>query len=261
MRKRVDEGIELCYVLNMDLNGKVALITGGSRGIGAAIGLDLAKNGAEIAICDVQPVDETERLFDAIQQSGRKVPFFYADVANFNRAQEVVSEVVKTAGRFDILINNAGINADHVIWKMTEEEWDRVIAVNLKGAFNYSRAVAPIFRNQGSGKIVNISSVNGLKGQWGLANYAAAKAGIIGLTKTLARELGKYHVNVNAVAPGYILTRMTENLSPEVKEEVLKETVLGQFGTPDDVAHVVTFLCSEAARHITGEVIRVDGGE
>lgn len=245
----------------MELEGKVALITGGARGIGAAIGSDLIKNGAEIAICDLQPMDETAGSSGPVLARGRKAPFFSADVSNFKRAEEVVSEVVRALGRLDILINNAGINADHVIWKMTEEEWDRVIAVNLKGAFNYSRAAASIFRNQGSGKIVNISSVNGLRGQWGLANYAAAKAGIIGLTKTLARELGKYHVNVNAVAPGYILTRMTEKLSQSVMEEALKETVLGRLGTPDDVARVVTFLCSEGARHITGEVIRVDGGE
>ncbi len=236
----------------MELDGKVALITGGSRGIGAAIGSDLMRNGAQIAICDLQPPEEA---------TGRKVPFFYADVSNFKRAEEVVSEVVKSLGRLDILVNNAGVNADHVIWKMTEEEWDRVIGVNLKGAFNYSRAAASIFRDQGSGKIVNISSVNGLRGRWGLANYSAAKAGIIGLTKTLARELGKYHVNVNAVAPGYIETRMIENLAPQVREEVLREIVLGRFGAPEDVARVVTFLCSEAARHITGEVIRVDGGE
>ncbi len=245
----------------IELGGKVGLVTGGSRGIGAAITLNLAQNGADMAICDLRPAEETARPFDAIRGLGKKVLFFQADVANFGRAQEVVAEVVSTLGRLDILVNNAGINLDHVIWKMSEEEWDRVIAVNLKGAFNYSRAVAPIFRSQRGGKIVNISSVNGLRGQWGLANYSAAKAGIIGLTKTLAKDLAKYQVNVNAVAPGYIVTTMTETLPDEVKKEALGEIVLGRLGTPEDVAYLVTFLCSDQARHITGEVIRVDGGQ
>lgn len=248
-------------VIEMELEAKVGLVTGGSRGIGAAIALDLAKNGAEVAICDLHQGEETARLIDTIQGLGRTVLFFEADVVDFSRAQEVVEQAVGAFRRLDILVNNAGINLDHMIWKMTEEEWDRVIAVNLKGAFNYARAVAPIFRSQGEGKIINISSVNGLRGQWSLANYAAAKAGMIGLTKTLAKELGKYQVNVNAVAPGYITTRMTEILPPERKEEILRETVLGRLGAPEDVANLVTFLCSNRARHITGEVIRVDGGE
>ncbi|MBI2986397.1 MAG: SDR family oxidoreductase [Deltaproteobacteria bacterium] len=245
----------------MELEGKVALVTGGSRGIGAAIALELANNGADIAICDLKSTDETARLLDAIRGLGRKASFFPADVANFNRAQEVVAEVVRALGRLDILINNAGINADHVIWKMTEEEWDRVIAVDLKGVFNYSRAAASIFRTQGSGKIVSLSSVNGLRGQWGLANYAAAKSGIVGLTKTLAKELGRYQVNVNAVAPGYIVTPMTEPLPQEAKDEALREAVLGRLGAPEDVASVVAFLCSDRAKYVTGEVIKVDGGQ
>jgi 3-oxoacyl-[acyl-carrier protein] reductase len=245
----------------MELEGKTALITGGSRGIGAAIALELARNGAEIAICDLRRADETAHLFDAVRGLGKKVIFLQADVADFGRAQEVVAKVVSALGHLDILVNNAGINSDRVIWKMSEEDWDRVISVNLKGAFNYARAVAPVFRTQRGGKIINISSVNGLRGQWGLANYAAAKAGLIGLTKTLAKELGKYHVNVNAVAPGYILTRMTENLPQAAQEEALRETILGQLGTPEDVAHLVTFLCTERARQITGEVIKVDGGQ
>lgn len=245
----------------MELQGKVALVTGGGRGIGAAIASELARNGAEVAICDLRRAEETEELIGLIRKLGKDAVFIPADVADFGRAQEVVAEVVRTLGRLDILVNNAGVNADHVIWKMTEEEWDRVISVNLKGAFNYARAAAPIFRAQGGGKIINISSVNGLRGQRGLANYAAAKAGLIGLTKTLAKELGKYHVNVNAVAPGYILTRMTKNLPKETQDETLKETVLGRLGTPEDVAHLVAFLCSDRAGYITGEIIKVDGGQ
>ena len=245
----------------MELDGKVALVTGGARGIGAAIALDLARHGADIAICDLGRAAETETLFDLIGGLGKKVAFISADVSDFARAEEVVAEVVRSFSRLDILINNAGIYADHVIWKMTEQEWDRVINVNLKGAFNYTRAAASIFRDQRSGKIVSISSVNGLRGQRGLTNYAAAKAGIIGLTKTAAKELGKYQVNVNAIAPGYIQTQMTANLPNEAKEEGLKETALGRLGTPEDVAFLVTFLCSERARYITGEIIKVDGGQ
>lgn len=245
----------------MDLVGKVALVTGGARGIGAAIALDLARNGAQIAICDLCPAEETEGLLGLIRGLGRNATFIRADVSDFGRAQEVIGETIKALGRLDILINNAGINADHVIWKMSEDEWDRVIKVNLKGAFNYARAAASVFRAQNGGKIISISSVNGLRGQRGLANYAAAKAGIIGLTKTLAKELGKYQVNVNAIAPGYILTRMTENLPQEAKEENLKEIALGRLGKPEDVASLVTFLCSDRASYITGEVIKVDGGQ
>jgi 3-oxoacyl-[acyl-carrier protein] reductase len=245
----------------MDLDGKVALVTGGSRGIGAAIALELARNGADIAVCDLGRAEEAEKLFETIRGLGRRALFLNADVGDFGRAEEAVREVVRDFGRLDILVNNAGINADHVIWNMSEEEWDRVIRVDLKGAFNYARAAASVFRSQGSGKIVNISSVNGLRGQRGLANYAAAKAGLIGLTKTLAKELGKYQVNVNAIAPGFVLTSMTKNLPKEAREEALKATVLGRFGTPEDVASLVSFLCSERARHITGEVIKVDGGE
>ncbi len=245
----------------MELAGNVALVTGGLRGIGAATALELAQNGADVAVCDLQQTPEGEQLLDTIRRLGRQVLFCAADVSNFNRAQEVVAEVVRALGHLDILVNNAGINRDHVIWKMTEQEWDSVLGINLKGVFNYSRAAAPIFRTQGRGKIVSISSVNGLRGQPGLSNYAAAKAGIIGLTKTLAKELGKYQVNVNAIAPGYIETKMTENLAADVKAEALKGTVLGRLGAPEDIAHVVTFLCTEGARHITGEVIRVDGGE
>jgi 3-oxoacyl-[acyl-carrier protein] reductase len=245
----------------MELQGKVALVTGGSRGIGAAIALELARSGADIAICDLQPTPDAEEILKAVTGLGGRASFFPADVSDFNRAQKVVAEAVAALGRLDILVNNAGINLDRVSWKMSEEEWDRVLAVNLKGAFNYARAAGPIFRGQQGGKIVNISSVNGLRGQWGLANYSAAKAGLIGLTKTLARELGSSGVNVNAVAPGYIRTKMTDALPQQARDDALKETVLGRLGTPEDVARLVAFLCSERAAYITGEVIKVDGGQ
>jgi 3-oxoacyl-[acyl-carrier protein] reductase len=164
-------------------------------------------------------------------------------------------------GRLDILVNNAGVNRDGVVWKMTESQWDEVLDTNLKGYFNYIRAAAPVFKEQGSGKIVNITSINGLRGKFGQSNYSAAKAGIIGLTKAVARELGKFSVNVNAVAPGLIETDMMKEAPQDVKDKALAEIVLGRLGAPEEVAHTVTFLCSDYARHITGEVIKVDGGQ
>ncbi|MBI4721666.1 MAG: SDR family oxidoreductase [Candidatus Stahlbacteria bacterium] len=173
----------------------------------------------------------------------------------------MVESVIKGLGRLDILVNNAGVNWDGVIWKMTEEQWDTVINIDLKGYFNYIRAVAPIFKEQKAGKIVNITSINGLRGKFGQANYSAAKAGIIGLTKTVAKELGKYNINVNAVAPGMIETEMMSNIPEEIKQKAIDETVIGRIGKSEEVAKVITFLCSEASRHITGEVIKVDGGQ
>jgi len=169
--------------------------------------------------------------------------------------------VIAEFGRLEILVNNAGINRDGVIWKMTEEMWDQVLDTDLKGYFNFIRAVSPHFRGQKSGRIVNVTSINGLRGKFGQANYSAAKAGIIGLTKAVARELGKYSVNVNAAAPGMILTDMMAGLPEEVKQKAVDETVLARLGKPEEIASVIAFLCSEEARHITGEVIKIDGGQ
>lgn len=245
----------------MNLQGKVAIVTGGSMGIGCAIALDLAAHGADVAINYRKHADEASRIVGEMARLGRRGLAVQADVASFDDAQRMVDTVREKLGRLDILVNNAGINRDAVVWKMGEAQWDEVILTNLKGYFNYIHAAALVFKEQGSGKIVNITSINGLRGKFGQSNYSAAKAGIIGLTKAVARELGKFNVNVNAVAPGLIETDMVQQAPQDVKDKALAEIVLGRLGTPEEVAHVVTFLCSDLARHITGEVIKVDGGQ
>lgn len=243
------------------LRDKVAIVTGGSRGIGQSIALDLACNGAHVAINYRVSADEAEKTVRRIREMGRNGLAVQADVASFADAQSMVQKVVDELGGLDILVNNAGVNRDGVIWKMSEEQWDEVIAVDLKGTFNYIRAAAPIFKEQGSGKIVNVTSINGLRGKFGQSNYTAAKGGVIALTKTVARELGRYNVNVNAIAPGLIETDMVKQAPEQVREMALAEIVLGRLGTPEEVAWVITFLCSERARHITGEILTVDGGQ
>jgi 3-oxoacyl-[acyl-carrier protein] reductase len=246
---------------NMELEGKVAIVTGGSLGIGSAIALALGKAGCDVAINYRKHDEEAKAIVEEIKGMGRRAVVVKADVSKTEDAQKMVESVLNELGRLDILVCNAGINMDSVIWKMTEEQWDTVMSVNLKGCFNYARAAAPIFKKQGHGKIVNITSINGLRGKFGQSNYSASKGGIIALTKTLARELGRYNVNANAVAPGMIGTEMMLKLPEEWKQKAVNETVLGRIGTPEDIANVVVFLCSEEARHITGEVIKVDGGQ
>ncbi len=245
----------------MELEGKVAIVTGGSLGIGSAIALALGKAGCDVAINYRKHDEEAKAISEEIIGMGRRGMVVKADVSKTEDAQKMVENVVNELGRLDILVCNAGINMDSVIWKMTEEQWDSVMSVNLKGYFNYARAAAPIFKKQGHGKIVNITSINGLRGKFGQSNYSASKGGIIALTKTLARELGRYNVNANAVAPGMVGTEMMLKLPEEWKQKAVDETVLGRIGTPEDVANVVVFLCSEEARHITGEIIKVDGGQ
>lgn len=245
----------------MMLEGKRAIVTGGSMGIGASIAKELARQGGHVAINYRQHDTEARQVVTEIESLGRKGLAIKADVANFADAQRMVDEVKEKFGGLDILVNNAGINRDSVVWKMTEQQWDEVLDTNLKGYFNYIHAAVGLFREQKSGKIVNVTSINGLRGKFGQTNYSASKAGIIGLTKALARELGKSNVNVNAVAPGLIETDMIKDAPDSVKEAALAEIVLGRLGKPEEVAKVIAFLCSEAARHITGEVIRVDGGQ
>jgi 3-oxoacyl-[acyl-carrier protein] reductase len=248
----------------MELQDKLALVTGGSLGIGRATVLALACDGADVAFTYLgyrHDPSEVSDVVGAVQEMGRRCIAIESDVSKFSEAQAVVKQVIEDLGGLHILVNNAGVARDGVVWKMEEDQWDVVIDTNLKGCFNYIRAVSPIFREQKHGKIINLSSINGMRGKFGQANYAASKAGVIGLTKAVATELGKYNVNVNGIAPGMIATDMTRSLSKEVQENARSEIVLGRFGQPGDVADLIVFLVSEKAKHITGEIIKVDGGQ
>jgi 3-oxoacyl-[acyl-carrier protein] reductase len=235
---------------------RVVLITGGMSGIGLATAQAFQRAGDRVFLVDRQ---ETPVGQEVVRQSAGA--FFNADVRDAAAAERVAEGIVAAAGRLDVLVNNAGIARDHVLWKMSEADWDDVVDTHLKGAFNYLRAAAPVFRRQQSGKVVNVSSINALRGKAGLANYAAAKAGLIGLTRAAARELGPANVNVNAVAPGWVETPLTEQYPAEVREHAVRESAIGRLGKPEEIADVIVFLCSEQARHITGQVIVVDGGQ
>jgi len=247
--------------VNLGLTGKGAIVTGGSLGIGRAVALELAREGANVAINYRRHDAEARAVVGEIEAMGRKGLAIKADVASYADTEQMVSHVVDAFGGFHLLVCNAGITWDGVIWKMTEQQWDAVIAVNLKGYFNYNKAAALVFKDQKYGKIVNISSINGLRGKFAQANYAASKGGEIALSKSLARELGKFNVNVNVIAPGMVLTDMMKKIPMEFQAKALEETVVGRFATPEDVAHLVAFLCSDLSRHITGEVIKIDGGQ
>lgn len=245
----------------MDFKGQVAVVTGGASGIGRACALELARGGASVSVVDVAGEDVMIQASRLLKETGARIATFSADVTDHGKASRIISETRVRLGRVDILINCAGVNSDAPLWEMRESQWDRVVSVNLKGTFNYINAVARLFREQRSGKIVNIASIQAWRGRFGISNYAASKAGVIGLTKSAAADLGRYNVNVNAVAPGFIRTHMTEKLPAKILEEAEREAVLGRLGEPQDVAGVVAFLCSEHARYITGEVISVDGGQ
>jgi 3-oxoacyl-[acyl-carrier protein] reductase len=247
--------------VDLGLTGKGAIVTGGSLGIGRAIALGLAREGANVAVNYRRHQDEARQVVEAVEALGLQAMAVQADVASYDDAAAMVAAVEERFGRLDLLVCNAGITWDGVIWKMSEEQWDRVIAVNLKGYFNYNKAAALVFKDQKYGKIVNIASINGLRGKFGQANYAASKGGEVALSKTLAKELGKFNVNVNVVAPGMVLTDMMAQIPAEFANAALDETVVGRFASPEDVADLVAFLCSDRSRHITGEVIKIDGGQ
>jgi 3-oxoacyl-[acyl-carrier protein] reductase len=247
--------------MDLGLNHKKALVTGGSRGIGAAIVRALAAEGCDVGFTHLGDAAAAAEVRGEIERSGRRAFVTESDVARYVDAGEAVRRAAGELGGLDILVCNAGITADAVLWKMDEEQWDRVLDVNLKGCFNYCRAAAPLFRAQRSGKILNITSINGMRGKFGQSNYAASKGGMIAFTKTLARELGKSNVNVNAIAPGMVLTEMMRALPGEFHLAAEEESVFGRIATPEEVASVAVFLVSEHARHVTGEVVRVDGGQ
>ncbi len=247
----------------MLLADRCVLVTGGSRGIGAAISLAFAREGADIYMLYREREPEALEMVGQINAMGRKAFAVKGDQASFSEARRVVDAALKAFGRIDILVNNAGTVLDGVSWKMTEEQWDFVIQVNLKGCFNITRQVAPLMKSRRFGKIINITSINGIRGKFGQSNYCASKAGIIGYTKALAKELGPFGVNVNALAPGLIDTDMLK-ASPardKVIELAMGEMAIKRLGTPEDVADVAVFLASDMARHVTGEVIKVDGGQ
>ena len=244
----------------MNLDGKVAVVTGGARGIGRAICDVLAARGAQIAVTDVN-IELAQASAQEIGQSfNQKAAAFQVNVADHENCREVIEKILTEFGKIDILVNNAGITRDTLIMRMTEAEWDLVLGINLKGAFNCSKAVVRTMIKQRSGRIINISSVSGLAGQAGQANYSASKAGLIGFTKALAREVASRGITVNAVAPGFILTALTASLPDELKDSLVKATPLGRFGQPEEIAYAVAFLASDEASYITGHVLSVDGG-
>ncbi len=244
----------------MRLENRVSMITGGARGIGKEIAMLFAKEGSEIAICDV----DEEALSAAKQEiegsTGRKVLTGKVDVTSLKEAEAFVKKILDNLGKLDILVNNAGITRDNLLLRMTEEEWDAVLDVNLKGAFNCIKAVTRPMMKQRSGNIVNMASIIGIMGNAGQANYSASKGGLIALTKTVAKELASRNINANAIAPGFIQTDMTDKLTDEMKQNLLKFVPLGRMGKTDDVANLALFLAGNEASYITGQVVTVDGG-
>ncbi|MBA5865740.1 MAG: 3-oxoacyl-[acyl-carrier-protein] reductase [Nitrospira sp. CR1.3] len=243
----------------MSLEGRVAIVTGAAQGIGRAIAESLARAGADIVVADLDPA-RSKDVASAVEQLGRKALNIKVNVADANDAKAMAEQVVKEWGKIDILVNNAGITRDGLLLRMKEEDWNLVLQVNLNGTFNCTKAVLQPMTKQRYGRIVNIASIVGVMGNVGQANYAASKAAVIGFSKTVAREYASRNVTVNAVAPGFIDTAMTQGLSAEVKEALQKQIPLGRLGTPADIAAAVRFLVSEEAAYITGHVLHVNGG-
>jgi len=244
----------------MDLKGKNCLITGGSRGIGRHMALHFAGLGANVAITYSRSAGAAEEVAELAREKGVKAKAYQADAVDYKKAEEVINSIVAEWGTLDVLVNNAGITRDNLILRMDESQWDDVINTNLKSIFNYSKAAAkPMMRARG-GSIINVGSVVGISGNAGQSNYAASKAGIIGFTKSFAKELASRGIRANVIAPGYILTEMTEKLNEKVLESIKSETPLGRAGNPEEVSNTAAFLASGLSSYITGEVIRVDGG-
>lgn len=244
----------------MLLDGNVAIITGASRGIGRSVAIELAKAGAKVVINYAGNHAAAKEVEDAVKAIGGEALLIQADVASADAVDQMIKQTVDAFGRVDILVNNAGITRDTLLMRMKEEDWDAVINTNLKGIFNCTKSVSRIMMKQRSGRIINMTSVVGIMGNAGQANYAAAKAGVIGFTKSMAKELASRGITVNAIAPGFISTDMTAVLTDQVKHELSTQIPLGRLGTPEDVAGAVVFLASGAANYITGQTINVDGG-
>jgi len=242
------------------LEGKIALITGSSRGIGAAIAKDLAANGASVIINYRSNGAAADEVVSEIVDAGGQAVAKQADVSDFDQASKLITGIKKEFGRLDILVNNAGTTRDNVIMMMKEADWDLVINANLKSAWNCSRAAARIMMRQRTGRIINITSVAGISGNAGQSNYSASKAGMIGLTKSLAREIGPRGITVNAIAPGFVPTDLTNDLIEDLGDTIIEMTSMRRLGTPEDVAHLTTFLATDQSSFITGQVIAVDGG-
>ena len=243
-----------------ELTGKVALVTGASRGIGAAIASRLARAGAKVAVNYHFSRDAAASVVDDITSEGGEALLLEGDVSQDGFAESAVKQVIDKWQRIDILVNNAGINRDRLLLRMSPDEWDQVLEVNLRGAFLCTKYVLPHLIRQHSGRVVNISSVVGISGNPGQANYAAAKAGLIGFTKAVAREVASRKVTINALAPGFITTGMAEELPEDIRKQIMGRIPMGQFGTPEDVAEAALFLCTDGAAYITGQVLAIDGG-